>query len=83
MASGYSCANAALSWIEKEKFRSFAFVDKDLSGAGVRKLLPWKGYYFKASHCRLCQMVVIDYSKKFDRKSVESEIRVANDLARA
>jgi hypothetical protein len=29
------------------------------------------------------QIVIIDYSKKFDRKSVESEIRVANDLARA
>ena len=29
MESGYSAANSSLSWIEKEKFQSFCFVDED------------------------------------------------------
>ncbi len=74
MESGASCANVALSWIEKKKLQSFAFMDKDLSGAGLRKLFPWKAYYFKASNCRTCGIVVVDYSKKFDKKSLEAEL---------
>ncbi len=74
MASGYSSANVGLSWVEEEKFQSFAFVDKDLSEAGLKKLFPWKGEYFKAMNCPQCQIVLIDYSKKHDSKAVKSEI---------
>ncbi len=74
MASGYSGANGALSWIEEKKFQSFVFMDKDLSGAGLKKFFPWKGKYFKATNCPQCQIVLIDYSQKYDRKTVEAEI---------
>ena len=75
MVSGYSSANTGLSWIDEEKFKSFAFVDNDLSGGGLKKLFPWKGEYFKASNCPECKIVVIDYSEKFDRNAVESNMR--------
>jgi hypothetical protein len=74
MVSGYSSANVGLSWVEEEKFKTFAFMDKDLSKAGMKKLFPWKGEYFKATNCPQCQIVLIDYSQKHDRKAVESEI---------
>ena len=74
MVSGYSSANTGLSWIEEEQFRSFAFLDKDLSEAGLKKLFPWKGEYFKAAHCSHCRIVLIDYSQRHDRKAVEAEI---------
>lgn len=73
MEHGCSSANTGLSWIERGKFESFAFVDKDLSGAGLRKMLPWKGFYFHAWKCGSCEILTVDYSEKFDRKSVELE----------
>ena len=74
MVSGYSSANTGLSWIEEEKFKSFAFMDKDLSDMGLKKLFTWKGEYFKAMNCSQCQIVLIDYSQKHGRKAVESKI---------
>jgi hypothetical protein len=76
MESGYSSANVGLSWIDEDKFQSFAFIDKDLSGVGLKKLFPWKGEYFKASNCTQCKIVLVDYSRKYDRKAVESKTKV-------
>jgi predicted nucleic-acid-binding Zn-ribbon protein len=75
MLSGYSAANTGLSWIDEDKFKSFTFIDTDLSGAGLKKLLPWKGEYFRASNCAQCKIMLIDYSERFDRKAVESKMR--------
>lgn len=75
MQSGYSSANTGLSWIDEDKFQSFAFIDKDLSGAGLRKLFPWKSEYFKASNWTQCMIVLIDYSERLDRKAVESKTK--------
>jgi len=75
MERGYSSANTGLSWIDEDKFQSFAFIDKDLSGAGLKKLFPWKGEYFMASNCAQCKIVLINYAEKFDRKAVESKIK--------
>jgi len=73
MDRGYSCANAGLSWIEPSKFKNFSFLDKDLSGAGLKKYIPWMAEYFQAFHCSSCRMVLVDYSRKFDRKTVNSQ----------
>lgn len=73
MEAGYSSANTGLSWINKEKFDSFAFVDKDLAESGFKKLFPWKGEYFQAYNCSECELVIVDYSQKYDRKTIESK----------
>lgn len=74
MVKGYSCANSSLSWIDAEKFHSFAFRDKDLAESGLKNLFPWKGEYFEAFNCFDCKIVTIDYSKKYDRKTIESSL---------
>jgi hypothetical protein len=72
MKSGYSCANSPLSWIEPDKFHSFIFKDEDLAKAGLKTLFPWKGYYFQSFNCSECKIVMVDYSHKYDRKTIES-----------
>lgn len=72
MVSGYSCASAPLSWINPEKFRSFIFKDEDLARAGLKALFPWKGYYFKSFNCPGCKIILVDYSQKYDRKTIKS-----------
>lgn len=79
MEEGYTVANRSLSWIESEKFESFAFADEDLANVSFKNLFPfqwkqWKGEYFKAAHCRSCQIILIDYAEKYDRKAVNSQI---------
>lgn len=73
MKAGYSSANTSLSWINKEKFESFMFKDEDLARSGLRNLFPWKGEYFQAFNCPECKVVLVDYSQKYDRKTVESK----------
>ena len=70
--AGYSSANTSLSWISKEKFESFAFVDEDLAKSGWKNLFPWKGEYFRAFNCPGCKIVLVDYSEKYDRKTIEA-----------
>ncbi len=74
MVEGYSCANSSLSWIDADKFQSFVFKDMDLAHSGFKNLFPWKGEYFHAHNCPQCEIVVIDYSQKYDRKAVEAEL---------
>lgn len=73
MTRGYSSANSSLSWIDAEKFRAFVFKDEDLAQSGIKNLFPWKGEYFRADNCPQCRIVVIDYSQKHDRRTIESE----------
>lgn len=72
MTNGYSSANTPLSWVEAEKFESFAFTDKDLAHVGMKSLLPSAAQYFKSAHCPDCKVVTIDYSVKYSRKQAES-----------
>ncbi|MDB4671714.1 PF20097 family protein [Pirellulaceae bacterium] len=75
MESGYSAANSSLSWIEKDKFQSFCFVDEDLAKLGWKSLLPaTPARYFSADHCSKCKTVVIDYSNTMDRVTVEARL---------
>ena len=74
MAKGFSSANTSLSWIDEDKFKSYIFMDADLSESGIKKLIPWKGEYFEAANCIQCKVVIVDYSKKYDRKTLEAEM---------
>ncbi|MFH1435752.1 MAG: PF20097 family protein [Pseudomonadota bacterium] len=72
MKAGYSSANTSLSWIDREKFESRIFRDEDLAQSGFKNLFPWKGEYFQAFNCHECKVVMVDYSEKYDRKTIES-----------
>ncbi|MEE2825913.1 MAG: PF20097 family protein [Planctomycetota bacterium] len=74
MVSGFSVANAPISWVEQQQFQSLVFLDRDLSNSGWRKYLPSKAEYFAAERCVLCQVIVIDHSTRMDRATVEAEI---------
>lgn len=76
MNAGYSCANTSLSWIEKEKFNSFMFTSEDLAKSGFRSVLPWKGWYFPAFNCQKCKVIFVDYSQKYDRKTIAAKYAV-------
>ncbi len=75
MLQGYSSANSSLSWIDADAFRSFIFKDTDLARSGLKNLFPWKGEYFQAHNCPQCEIVLIDYSQKYDRKAIAAEKR--------
>jgi hypothetical protein len=69
------CAKASgLSYTKPSSFTRTAFLDKDLSEAGLRKLIPWKGEWHKASICEGCSIYTIEYAEAFDRAEVEKII---------
>ena len=74
MVQGFSFANVPISWVERQQFRSLAFMDRDLSNSGLKKYLPSKAEYFDANRCVPCQVIVIDYSTRMDRATVEAKI---------
>lgn len=72
MKAGFAARAATLSFIEPEKFRRFAFIDEDLAQTGLlRKLLPWKGEYYRAYLCRSCSLYVVDYSHTLSRREAD------------
>ena len=75
MDSGYTSANTSLSWIDKEKFEAYLFKDEDLAQSGFRNILPWKGEYFQSFNCPQCKVILVDYSRKYDRKLISSAIK--------
>jgi len=75
MENGYSYATSHLSWIRKEKFRSWAFKDENLLRNVNRSGL--RAVYLSAHNCPHCSIVVVDYSEKFDRKAVERRLNLA------
>ena len=72
MSAGYTSASSPLSWIDEGKFDSFAFKDEDLARAGLKTIFPWKGEYFRSSNCAGCKVIVVDYSRKHDRKAIDA-----------
>ena len=72
MCSGYFSANSPLNWIDHSKFNSYVFKSDDLAKSGLKSIFPWKGYYFQAFNCFTCKLVFVDYSKKYDRNTIES-----------
>lgn len=74
-ASGLSCADPA-------QFGNFFFMDVDLFGAGLRKLLPWKAEWYRAHRCEVCCVCTIEYGQAYSRREVEAMIaRIEDDAA--
>ena len=71
MLDGFACKAAGLSFVEGDKFERFAFLDEDVSGAGLKKLLPWKAEYFDSYLCRSCELYIIDFSTTLSRSEAE------------
>jgi hypothetical protein len=71
LAAGFAAKAAGLSFVAPEQFKRFAFLDEDLSGAGLTKLLPSKAKYFRSYLCRGCELYIIDYSTALSRKEAE------------
>ena len=65
---------SGLSYTETTQFEHTVFRDIDLSGAGLRKLIPWKGEWHMAHICKDCGIYTIEYKKAFSRKEVAAII---------
>ena len=77
LAAGFAAKAAGMSFVAPDKLRQYAFLDEDLSGAGLTKLLPSKATYFRSYLCRGCELYLIDYSTALGRQDAE---RVAESL---
>ena len=66
--AGFAVRSAGFSFVDPGKFESFAFIDEDISKAGLRKLVPWKAEYYRSYLCRSCKLYVVDYSEIYSRK---------------
>jgi hypothetical protein len=74
MEKGFSIKTQGLSWIPAEKMKQFAFLDKDLNEAGLKKFFPSKAAYDLSYHCSNCKIYIVDYGKSYSRAE-------ANELA--
>jgi len=67
-AEGLSCAMP-------EKFDNFIFLDKDLSGAGLKKFFPHKAEWHPAYLCQDCTIYVIEYGVSMNHKEAEKKAK--------
>jgi len=72
--SGFASRSTGLSFIGPDNFDKFAFLDEDLSGAGLTKFFPSKAAYFDCCVCRACELYLIDFSNALSRADVEALI---------
>lgn len=76
MEPGFAVRTAGLSFVSLDKLDHFAFVDEDLTQVGaLRKLLPSKAEYLRSHLCRGCELYLIDYGTRLDRKQAEEVAR--------
>ena len=75
MQAGFACKASGMSFVAREKFERFAFIDEDVSGAGWSKFVPGKAEYFDSYLCRCCELYIIDYSKTLSRVDTEQLIK--------
>ncbi len=78
LSAGFASKAAGLSFVAPDKLKHFAFLDEDLSGAGLSKLLPSKAKYFRSHLCRGCELYLIDFSAVLSREEAE---QLAGSLA--
>ena len=71
MEAGFANKAAGLSFVAHEKLKHFAFLDEDISHAGLAKLFPSRAQYFRSALCRSCELYLIDYSATLDRAQAE------------
>ncbi len=74
MPAAFCSRAAGLSYTDPTSFEKFAFKDVDLSGAGLRKFIPWKGEWHLAHICENCAIYTIEYKQAYSRKEVEAMI---------
>lgn len=79
MQDGFAGKAAGLSFVAREKFERFAFLDEDVSRAGLKKLFPWKAEYFDSYLCRSCELYIIDFSATLNRAEAEQMIKSRAD----
>lgn len=72
LKAGFSARATGISFVKPEKFQDFAFMDEDVSGAGLSKFLPSKAAYFRAYLCRACELIIIDYSRTYSREEANT-----------
>ena len=72
MSPAFCNRASGLSYTDPSQFENFVFKDVDLSKAGLRKLIPWKGEWHKAHICEDCSVYVIEYDAAYSRKEIES-----------
>jgi len=73
------CARASgLSYAKPDDFMNKVFMDEDLSKAGLRKLIPWKGEWHRAHICEACGVYTIQYAVSYSREEVEKLIANQN-----
>jgi hypothetical protein len=78
LEAGFAGATTpGLSFVAPDKLRHFAFVDEDLSKAGIRKFLPWAARYFRSYLCRSCELYLIDYSVSLNRAEAKQVTEAA------
>ena len=75
MDDGFAVKAAGLSFVARDKFERFAFLDEDVSGAGLKKIFPGKAEYFDSYLCRSCELYVIDFSTTLSRVEAEQLIK--------
>ena len=68
---GFAHRAAGLSFVEPEKLEHFAFIDEDISGAGLTKFLPSRAAFFRSYLCRSCELYLIDYSETLTRAEAD------------
>ncbi len=81
MALGFCSRASGLSYVTPDKFTNKAFIDKDLSEAGFRKFIPWKGEWHRAHICEACDIYTIEYSVSYSREEVEKLIATSEKTA--
>lgn len=74
MRLAFSNRASGLSYTDPAQFEHFVFQDIDLSGAGLRKLIPWKAEWHMAHICEDCGVYTIEYKEALSRKEVEAII---------
>lgn len=75
MQDGLALKADGLSFVACEKLERFAFIDEDVSKAGMRKYFPWKAAYFDSYLCRSCELYIIDFSTTLSRAEAKQLIK--------
>lgn len=77
LGSGFATRAAGLSFVSPDKFEHYAFMDEDLTHAGLRKFFPGPAEYYRSFICRECELYIVDYSKIYSREEAEGLARSA------
>lgn len=75
--NGFLSRTAGLSFASAKNFEQHTFLDEDIVQAGLKKILPSKGEWYRSYLCRSCEVYLVDYSVSLDRQEVNE---LANSL---